>query len=346
LAADLRRPLLALIFALPLGLAACGEREEVQPDPPAAPDAAEQTGQDIPAETGPAEDTAPETDAAAESAEAAPSPAEGTLEWAVGGEWRAEQSGRDAWRNPADTLDFFGVDPSCAVIEIWPAAGWYTQILAPWIAANGGTYVAAHFPANGEDTQTFLDNYRERFSGELYGEIEIAEFGPGTGAIVRPGTADAVLTFRNVHNWMARGFEQKAFADFHQALRPGGILGVVEHRLPASMVQDPRAASGYVQQDYVIALATEAGFEFVGASEVNANPADTADHPFGVWTLPPVSRTSPLGEPDDPDFDRAPYDAIGESDRMTLLFRKPDGPLDVDGEGGEPGDEDDGDEGR
>ncbi|TRO96017.1 class I SAM-dependent methyltransferase [Glycocaulis profundi] len=346
MAADLRRPLLALIFALPLGLAACGEREPAEPDPAAAPDASEQTDQDIPAEIDPAEDAAPEADAPAAEAEAAPAAAEGTLEWAVGGEWRAEQSGRDEWRNPAETLDFFGVDPSGTVIEIWPAAGWYTQILAPWIAANGGTYVAAHFPANGEDTQAFLDNYRERFSGALYGEIEIAEFGPGTGDLVRPGSADAVLTFRNVHNWMARGFEQKAFADFHQALRPGGILGVVEHRLPASMVQDPRAASGYVQQDYVIALATEAGFEFIGASEVNANPADTADHPFGVWTLPPVSRTSALGEPDDADFDRAPYDAIGESDRMTLLFRKPDGPLDVDGEGGEPDDEDDGDEGR
>jgi predicted methyltransferase len=344
LAADLRRPLLALIFALPLGLAACGEREPAEPDPAAAPDAAEQADQDIPAEIDPAEDTALEADVAAEEAEAAPA-AEGTLEWAVGGEWRAEQSGRDEWRNPAETLDFFGVDSSGTVIEIWPAAGWYTQILAPWIAANGGTYVAAHFPANGEDTQAFLDNYRERFSGALYGEIEIAEFGPDTGALVRPGSADAVLTFRNVHNWMARGFEQKAFADFHQALRPGGILGVVEHRLPASMVQDPRAASGYVQQDYVIALATEAGFEFVGSSEVNANPADTADHPFGVWTLPPVSRTSPLGEPDDADFDRALYDSIGESDRMTLLFRKPDGPLDVDGESGGDEDEDGGDEG-
>lgn len=253
-------------------------------------------------------------------------PETGSLAWAVAGEWRTDAVSRDVWRNPRETLEFFGVDPSGTVIEIWPAGGWYTQILAPWIAANGGTYVAAHFdPAGNAQTQAFIDNYVERFSAPLFGEIEIASFGPETGPIVPEGSADAVLTFRNVHNWMARGFEEKAFADFYAALRPGGILGVVEHRLPASQPQDPRAANGYVQEDYVIALATEAGFELVGSSEINANPADTADHPFGVWTLPPVLRTSAQPGETDPDFDRAPYEAIGESDRMTLLFRKPGG---------------------
>ncbi len=249
----------------------------------------------------------------------------GSLAWAVAGEWRDDANARDIWRNPRQTLEFFGVDPSGTVIEIWPAGGWYTQVLAPWIAANGGTYVAAHFPTDGsERMDAFLTNFAERFSAPLFGEIVMASFGPETGPIVEPGNADAVLTFRNVHNWMARGFEEKAFADFYAALRPGGILGVVEHRLPASQPQDPRAASGYVQEDYVIALATEAGFELVSSSEINANPADTADHPFGVWTLPPVARTSPVGEEPDTDFDRSRYETIGESDRMTLLFRKPE----------------------
>lgn len=321
------RPVLAALFAAGL-VAACGDPADDTPPAEDTPQAA----QDAPVE--PAPEVAAEIEDTPEPVE--PAAEEGSLGWATGGAWRADQAARDEWRNPQETLEFFGVDPSGTVIEIWPAAGWYTQILAPWIAANDGRYVAAHFPSDGsEETDAFLDSYRERFADPLYGEIEMAEFGPTTGPILTPGTADAVLTFRNVHNWMARGFEQKAFEDFHQALRPGGILGVVEHRLPASMVQDPRAPSGYVQQDYVIALATEAGFEFISSSEINVNPADTADHPFGVWTLPPVARTSPVGEAPDPGFDRAPYDAIGESDRMTLLFRKPDGALDVDGDADE-----------
>ncbi|MBV5257010.1 class I SAM-dependent methyltransferase [Synechococcus moorigangaii CMS01] len=263
--------------------------------------------------------------ATGENAGLSTEPETGSLAWAVAGEWRADAVVRDVWRHPRETLEFFGVDPSGTIVEIWPAGGWYTQVLAPWIAANGGTYVAAHFdPAGNDQTQAFIDSYAERFSAPLFGEIEIASFGPDTGPIVPEGSADAVLTFRNVHNWMARGFEEKAFADFYAALRPGGILGVVEHRLPASQPQDPRAANGYVQEDYVIALATEAGFELVGSSEINANPADTTDHPFGVWTLPPVLRSSPRGEEPDPDFDRSPYETIGESDRMTLLFRKPE----------------------
>lgn len=327
----------ALSLCLPL--MACGDTTPPGADNAPAQDALDEnaTGMDAGglaeadeggSDDAPAADEASDAQASAEADSETPSlstaPETGSLAWAVAGEWRGDAIARDVSRNPRETLEFFGLDPSGTVIEIWPAGGWYTQILAPWIAANGGTYVAAHFPTAGNpQTQAFVDGYVERFAAPLFGEIEVAEFGPETAAIVPDGSADAVLTFRNVHNWMARGFEEKAFADFYAALRPGGILGVVEHRLPASQPQDPRAANGYVQEDYVIALAAEAGFELVGSSELNANPADSADHPFGVWTLPPVSRTSPPGEEPDPEFDRAPFDAIGESDRMTLLFRKP-----------------------
>ena len=131
------------------------------------------------------------------------------------------------------------------------------------------------------------------------------------------------MTFRNVHNWMAAGWADKAFRDFYRVLKPGGVLGVEEHRAPPYGEQDPQARNGYVQVAYLKRLAQDAGFEFIGETEVNANPADGKDHPFGVWTLPPVLRTSEPGKPTDPEFDSAPYRAIGESDRMTLKFRKP-----------------------
>ncbi len=294
--------------AAPLLLAACGSPE---------PAAGETETANADVQTG---EAAPE--AQAEAPEAA-GPETGSLEWAVAGDWRGESAARDEWRHPVETLRFFGVDPSTTVIEITPGGGWYTQVLAPWINANGGTYVAAHFPTDSEARQRVVDNYLARFSGEPYGEIEIASFGPDSEQIVAPGTADYVLTFRNTHGWLGGGYAEKAFADFYAALKPGGVLGLVQHRLPSTAEQDPRAGTGYVQQDYVIAMAEEAGFVLEEASEINANPADTADHPFGVWTLQPVARTSPFGEDPDPEFDRAPYDAIGESDRMTLRFRKP-----------------------
>jgi predicted methyltransferase len=243
--------------------------------------------------------------------------------------WRdAAARARDSARNPADTLEFFTLDPSSTIVEIWPGGGWYTDILAPWIAAHGGRYVAA-WPAVEPDDAGALAlraRFAARFERPEFGELTLTAFGPDGFTDLEPGSTDAIVTFRNTHNWMAGGFVETAYEAMFEALRPGGLLGVVEHRLPASRVQDPRAASGYVQEDYVIALAAEAGFELVAASEINANLADTADHPFGVWTLAPVSRTSPLGEPHDPSFDRAPYEAIGESDRMTLLFRKPAAP--------------------
>ena len=166
--------------------------------------------------------------------------------------------------------------------------------------------------------------FLEKFSdADVYGAVGFTQFGPGTGPL-SPGDADLVLSFRNVHNWMGAGYAEKAFADFYAALKPGGVLGIVEHRLPESREQDPKASTGYVQASYIKTLASEAGFEFVQASEVNANPKDTADHPYGVWTLPPRSRTPEEGDPEAANFDAQKYLDIGESDRLTLKFRKPE----------------------
>jgi predicted methyltransferase len=266
-------------------------------------------------------------DVAADTTEAPVELARATLEDIVGGSWRGDNAQRDQFRNPAQTLEFMNIPADGTVIEIWPGGGWYTEILAPWLDENGGQYVAAHFPADTgtEGRQRSRARFEDKVSNtEIYGDVMITNFSETSGDLVEPGSADAVLTFRNVHNWMMYSWSEKAFADFYAALRPGGTLGVVDHRLPSTREQDPTAPSGYVQQDYVIALAREAGFELVDTSEINANPADTADHPFGVWTLPPVRRNAPRGQEAEPDFDRPHYDAIGESDRMTLLFRKPE----------------------
>ena len=239
----------------------------------------------------------------------------------------ADNKARDKFRHPVETLTFFELTPGQTVVEIWPGGGWYTEVIAPYLATGDGTYYAAGFDPDGASERGLarINAFNEAFTGkpETYGTVKVTAFSAKSGPIAPAGSADLVLSFRNVHNWMGGGFADKAFSDFYEALTPGGLLGVVEHRTSAEEEQDPEARSGYVRQDYVIALAEKAGFEFVEASEVNANPADTADHPFGVWTLPPVARTSPFRQEPDPTFDRAKYDAIGESDRMTLKFRKP-----------------------
>lgn len=218
---------------------------------------------------------------------------------------------RDRYRHPAETLAFFGVRPQHMVVEIAPSGGWYTEILAPYLRARGRYYAAG--------SERGLAGVRalKAANPALYGAIGEVRF-PAAGGPVQPaGTADVVLTFRNVHNWML-GNPPVAEAAFRQAfamLKPGGVLGVVEHRLPEGADAGREARSGYVKTSTVRRLAEAAGFRFAGASEVNANPRDTADHPEGVWTLPPTYR---LG-----DRDRARYAAIGESDRMTLRFVKP-----------------------
>ncbi len=254
-----------------------------------------------------------------------------TLETAVASDLRSEEErARDAWRNPVATLGFFGVQSDSKVVEIWPGGGWYTNILAPWLATGGGELVLAGFdPASVTDPERRalleqrIAEFKANYDDPRFGTIEHTAFSANSGPLTEPGTADVVLTFRNVHNWMANGYAEKFFTDAFEALKPGGTLGVVEHRLPSTETQDPRALSGYVHEDFVKALAEAAGFEFVGSSEINANPRDTADHPFGVWTLPPVSRTSNPDGTTLEDFDPEAYKAIGESDRMTLRFRKP-----------------------
>jgi predicted methyltransferase len=282
-------------------------------------------GNDVPAEVEPATPEAAQSADLVEPASAAETeiagPQVGSLEWAVGGDWRGENTARDNFRHPLETLEFFDLDPSGEIIEIWPGGGWYAEILAPWIHENGGTYIAAHFAADSasENRRRSRMEFEARFGPDsVFGEAIVRDWGPHHLALGAPGSADAVLTFRNIHNWMRGRFSEAAFSEFHRVLRPGGVLGVVEHRLPDTREQDPLAGSGYVQEAYVIALAREAGFELVDSSEINANPADTADHPNGVWTLPPSQNGW-----DADGFDSAPYQAIGESDRMTLLFRKP-----------------------
>lgn len=242
----------------------------------------------------------------------------------LAGEWRGEQAKRDVYRNPKETLEFFGVKPGQTVLEIFPGGGWYANVLAPYAAKTGGTYIAAGFdPALGERYAASNARFLDKFSNaDVYGNVEQRYLGPDS-APLGTGDVDVVLSFRNVHSWMRSNYADKAFAEFYAALKPGGVLGIVEHRLPESMEQDPKAGTGYVQVSYTKALAKEAGFEFVEASEINANAKDTADHPYGVWTLPPSSRTPRDGEEVPEGFDAAKYLSIGESDRYTLKFRKP-----------------------
>jgi predicted methyltransferase len=255
-----------------------------------------------------------------------------TLQDAVASDLRSDaEKARDAWRHPAETLEFFGVQPAHKVVEVWPGGGWYTNILAPWLGSGGGTLVAAGFDAAAiEDperrarTEERLAEFKAVYADPKFGNMEYSVFSASSGPLTEAGTADVVLTFRNLHNWMAAGYTEKFFADAYDALKPGGVLGVVEHRLPSTQAQDPKASSGYVHEDYVKALAVAAGFEFVEASEINANPADTADHPFGVWTLPPNNTATGRDGAAVEGFDPEKYKAIGESDRMTLKFRKPE----------------------
>jgi len=268
-----------------------------------------------------------ETEAAAPGEPAGPP--EGSLEWAIQGPWRAADRPRDPFRHPLETLRFFGLQPAMTVVEFWPGSGWYTEILAPYLQKGGGEYYAAGFATGpgADPAQAALNaNFEARFGADrrLYGELKFSQFGATTGPVAPAGTADMVLFMRNIHAWMAAGIAEKAFADAYACLKPGGILGVEQHRLGPDQDQDPAAANGYVQEAFVRQLAAEAAFIFVAASEINANPEDTKDHPFGVETLPPRRLTAPQGEPPDPTFDRAEYDAIGESDRMTLTFRKPE----------------------
>lgn len=256
-------------------------------------------------------------------------PPEGSLEWAIEGPWRVQDQARDIHRHPLDTLRFFGLQPSMTLVDFWPGSGWYTEILAPYLNKGGGKYIAAGFqtgPGGDPAQAALMSAFQQRFTADrrLYGQIAFSAFGPTSGPVAEPGSCDMALFMRNIHAWMAQGVAEKAFADAFAALRPAGILGIEQHRLSPEADQDPAAANGYVQEAFVRQLAAEAGFIFVEGSDINANERDTKDHPFGVDTLPPQRLTAPRGEAPNPAFDRAKYDEIGESDRMTLKFRKPE----------------------
>lgn len=225
---------------------------------------------------------------------------------------------RDKYRHPVETLTFFGVRPDMTVVEIWPGGGWYTEILAPYLR-DEGKYYAAHRNRETDNRRILagIKRYDAKLAArpDLYGAVIVTQLSRNKTAIAPEGSADMVLTFRNVHNWMKHGFDQTVFDAMYAALKPGGILGVVEHRADPDAFPDPQTLSGYVQEAQVIELAQAAGFKLVERSEVNANPKDTRNHPEGVWTLPPSLRLK--------DKDREKYLAIGESDRMTLKFVKP-----------------------
>ncbi|MCW8093258.1 class I SAM-dependent methyltransferase [Alteromonas sp. ASW11-130] len=242
---------------------------------------------------------------------------------AVANEHRAMKDRlRDEYRNPQQTLRFFGIEPDMTVVEIWPGGGWYTDILAP-LLKDEGKLVAAHFHVT-DKSPKYYSRYLKQFKDKIanhppYANIELTEFDVMKAPdMTKAGSADAILTFRNVHNWyMQKGEESlnNAFKAFYKALKPGGILGIVDHELPESADDAAMKDSGYIKKSLVIEAAKAAGFALEAESEINANPMDTANHPRGVWSLPPSLAMG--------DEDKEKYLAIGESNRMTLKFVKP-----------------------
>jgi predicted methyltransferase len=256
-------------------------------------------------------------------------PAQDSLAWAIAGDWRdAEDRARDGARHPGETISFWGLKPNMTVVEIGAGGGYWTDILAPYLKRGGGKLIVTFAdPDAATDAQKAARaNFLKRYEADpnLYGVIEPGVFGRTTSKpIAAAGSADMVISSRNIHGWLRFDMADKAVADIFSVLKPGGVVVVEQHRGDPARPQDPKALSGYVRQDSVIELFKKGGFELVRASEINANPKDTRDHPFGVWTLPPVLRTAPEGQPADPAFDNARFRAIGESDRMALVFRKP-----------------------
>lgn len=260
------------------------------------------------------------------AAEAGQAPvADSALSDAISGSWRdPKNAARDAFRHPRETLGFFGVAANETVLEITPGgSGWYAEILAPYLR-DKGTYIAALTDpmavAEGrsrEYQQKTMDDLKARLAKApaQFDRVRFAAFDPKQPTFVAAGSVDTVLTFRNVHNWIGGGTADAYFAGFYAALKPGGVLGVVEHRAKPGTDLEKMKKSGYLTEQLVIDLATKAGFVLDARSEINANPKDTADHPNGVWTLAPTNRHDAE--------DAAMYQAIGESDRMTLRFLKP-----------------------
>jgi len=235
------------------------------------------------------------------------------------GDHRSQQNiGRNEFRNPVETLEFFGLTPNMTVVEISPGGGWYTEILAPFVRDQGKLYAASYDPSVSDGRARSIRMIHEKFHAnpEIYSKVTLNVFDKGAYDMAPIGSADMVLTFRNLHNWMTGMYDRDALAAIFNTLKPGGVLGFVDHRGDPKKEFKELLGTGYVNQDYIINLAKEVGFEFEGSIEINANLKDTKDHPEGVWTLPPTFRLKEL------DHDK--YKAIGESDRMTLKFRKPE----------------------
>lgn len=242
------------------------------------------------------------------------------IDQAMVGDHRAQANkARDKYRHPKETLLFFGLRPDMAVVEISPSRGWYTEILAPVLRDRGQYYAAVS--AVTEKTPDALRKNDADYRGmlaaapALYGKVKFSVISPGSLQVAPPGSADLVLTFRNVHNWAKAGTAEAMFKAFYKALKSGGTLGVVEHRAKPDASFQQQIDTGYMTEAYVVETAQKAGFKLVNRSEINANPRDSKDYPGGVWTLPPTLRYG--------DQDRDKYLAIGESDRMTLKFVKP-----------------------
>lgn len=216
---------------------------------------------------------------------------------------------RDKYRHPAETLAFFGVTPTQTVVEYSPSGGWYTEILAPLLRDKGTFYAL-------QPSGRYLDRYKAFLAAkpEIYDRVKLVSF-PDQTSMIPAGSVDTILTFRNVHNMVMAGNEAATFKAFHDLLKPGGTLGIVDHRLPEDRDSALEKTSGYLKPSTIRRLAEAAGFEYAGSSEINANAKDSADWPKGVWTLPPTLANG--------DADKAKYLAVGESDRMTLKFRKP-----------------------
>jgi len=251
----------------------------------------------------------------------ATSAADSALTAAANGNHRdAANTARNAWRHPVETLEFFGLRPDMTVVEVWPGSGgWYTEILAPYLRENGKLIAANYDGSTGVEyfakgAQKFHDKLAAK--PDVYDRVEVTALMPPEAPSAGPaGSADLVVTFRNLHNWVRDGFAPAMFQAMYEVLKPGGTLGIVAHRGGDDMTGAEAAKSGYLAESEALRLAEDAGFEFVAKSEINANPKDTKDHPKGVWTLPPNFRAG--------DVDREKYAAIGESDRMTMKFRKP-----------------------
>ena len=240
------------------------------------------------------------------------------LTHALAGSWREPtNAARDKYRHPKETLEFFGLKPNMTVVQLWPGTGWYTEVLSP-VLRDHGQLIDAAVPAKGESESDNTVRYLAKLKADpaVYSKVKVVDFAPPSKMdLGAEGSADMVLTFRNLHNWQGRGQLDNVFQTAFKVLKHGGVFGVVEHRAAAGKTVDEVFKSGYMPVDYVIQEAEKAGFKLAGQSEINANPKDTKDYPQGVWTLPP---TYTLG-----DQDRAKYAAIGESDRMTLKFVKP-----------------------